>query len=534
MRKLALNGLDEQSITLAGSSSYVLLASSEEQGLQYAMASIAKDEKNIIISEDIERFYAKDPLPLFGWTWSDVNSVCLSFRLNRRYLLQKGGVKRLLEEILFYPQARQSHLIIHLDEELLTSFTFQALTTLFIHVDNFVRQHGNSVLWVLTGEFALTLLDPLRRFNHVVAGLIITTTEAVSQTLFIDYWRHPTGYITKVSCQVTSLSPLTLKIYHKQEVGHFQQFTDQSHVLINRSLVPSNTKLPPNYTIFESNDELYEEAKGKKAATVIFEIDKATDLLRLGEQCLYLRKTAGNWLKIVLKNTDGVIRHKDECIFLTVGVNLILHSATDISRLLSQVQAIQGYKFARPLPQHFNDVVSHAQGSLEKGYLPVFRFIDEVLKHRESSLNTGVSGVLIVLKMQKGLDIESVLPLFKVKRSGDIFTATDKSVYLYLNACRENDVDLALTRLFRLSLGEFFLFHDIYSSELSIEEQCRTLRKMAMNADVTNYSKLIDSSNIADLTKFKPETRTESPPVSSAYNRSSATPITIKLKKDHE
>lgn len=534
MHKLSLLGLDEQSISLAESSTYVLLASSEEQGIEYALASVSAEKNSFIVSEDIERFYSPDTRSLFGWSWTDINKHCLSFRLSRQHFIKPDGVKRLLEEIQFYPEAQHAHLIIHLDEELLVALSTENVKQALTLVDNFARQKNATVLWVLTGEQALTLLSELQRFNHVIAGLAIATTEAVSQTLFIEFWRHASGYVTKLSCQVTEKEPLTLKVIKKQEVGHFQQFTDQNHVLINRSLVPSNTKLPPNYTLYDNNTTLYQAAAQKQAATVILAIDKSTDLLKLGEQCLELRKTAGNWLKIVLKNSDGVIRHKDECVFLTVGVNLILHSSTDISRLMSQVQAIQGYRFARPLPQQFSDVLSHVKGSQEKGYLPAFRFIEEVLKHRDSSINTGVSGVLIVLKLQKGLPVQTVLPLFKIKRVGDIFTATEKHIYLYLNACRENDVDLALTRLFRLSLGEFFLFHDIYSSEMSIEEQCRALRKYVMNTDAFDYSHVIEATNITELKPQKPEPRDAKPNTADNYNRPSATPIQLKIKTDHE
>jgi cellulose biosynthesis protein BcsE len=534
MRGLAIKGLGEKSFSLVGSSSYVVLAGSVEQGVEYGLASLNPNSKNFIISEDIDRFYAKDPSMLFNWHWSDVEKNCYPFRINRTYFLKNNGFAQLLNEIKFYPHANKSHIILHLDEELLKPLKFEVIKEMLEQADEFARATKSTIFWVLTGDLALTFFDRLRHFNQVIAGLITTSTEAASQTLFIDFWRHETGYYTEVSCQVISHNPFTLKVYKKQDSGHFQQFADQNDVLLNHSIVPSDTKLPPSYTVFESNEALYDAAKGKKAATIIFSINKKTDQFALAKQCLELRKSNGNWLKIVLKNTDGVIRHKDECLFLTVGVNLILHSSTDISRLMSQVQAIQGYRFSRPLPPSFDDVVSYSQGSVEKGYLPVFRFIDEVFRHRETSVNTGVSGVMVVLKLQKGLNTEDVVSLFNVKRSGDIFTATEKNIYIYLNACRENDVDLALSRMFRLSLGEFFLFHDVFSTELSIEEQCRTLRKVAMNGDAKDYSGYIDASNVTHFKPAQSDTNAHSQPDSIDFNRNNAKRITLKIRNEHE
>ena len=141
---------------------------------------------------------------------------------------------------------------------------------------------------------------------------------------------------------------------------------------------------------------------------------------------------------------------------------------------------------------------------------------------------------MVVLKLQKGLNTEDVVSLFNVKRSGDIFTATEKNIYIYLNACRENDVDLALSRLFRLSLGEFFLFHDVFSTELSIEEQCRSLRKAAMNGDTQDYSGYIESSNVTHFKPAQSNSTTNSQRDSIDYNRNNATRITLKIRNEHE
>lgn len=534
MRGLAINGLGGKSFSLVDSSSYVVLAGSVEQGVEYGLSSISKNVNNFLISEDVERFYTKDLPLLFNWQWSDLEKNCYPFRINRTYFLRKNGFEQLLNEIKFYPQSKNSHIIIHLGEELLKPISLDTVKTMMQQADEFAREMKSTILWVLTGDLALTLFDKLRRFNQVIAGLVTVATEAASQTLFFDFWRHETGYFTEVSCQVTSHTPLTLKVYEKLDSGHFQQFADQNEVLLTQAIVPSDTKLPPTYQVFESNEALFVAVQEKKAATIVFNINKKTDQNALAEQCFQLRKSNGNWLKIVLKNTDGVIRHKDECLFLTVGVNLILHSSTDISRLMSQIQAIQGYKFSRPLPPSFAEVLSYSQGSSEKGYLSVFSFIDEVFRHRETAVNTGVSGVMVVLTLQKGLDAGDVVSLFNVKRSGDIFTATEKHIYIYLNACRENDVDLALSRLFRLSLGEFFLFHDVFSTELSIEEQCRVIRKAAMNGDVQDYSSQIESSNVADLNQSQARSTENSKQEFSDFNRKNATPISLKVKNEHE
>ncbi|MDI4654787.1 cellulose biosynthesis protein BcsE, partial [Pseudoalteromonas shioyasakiensis] len=155
-------------------------------------------------------------------------------------------------------------------------------------------------------------------------------------------------------------------------------------VWLTRSAVPEGTKLPVFYKIVDDNDALFSKGLTKKSATLVFAVTRYTDLKALAKDCFSLRKKCGRRLKLVIQNVDGIIRHQDECLFLTLGVNLILYSYSEPSRLLSQIQSIQGFQFTRPLPKSIDDVLKYSENVLAKGYLPPDKFVQQVAKHSDS------------------------------------------------------------------------------------------------------------------------------------------------------
>ena len=367
-------------------------------------------------------------------------------------------------------------------------------------------------------------------------GLIYMTQEASIRTLEYDYWCHKEGVIAGRSVNLQLYDGQLALIEEEQEADEKSQPTaqdfDEDEVWLTRSAVPEGTKLPVFYKIIDDNDALFSKGLTKKSATLVFAVSRYTDLKVLAKDCFSLRKKCGRRLKLVIQNVDGIIRHQDECLFLTLGVNLILYSYSEPSRLLSQIQSIQGFQFSRPLPKSIDDVLKYSENVLAKGYLPPVKFAEQVAKHSDSAANLGVSGVLVLMQLLPRIDAIHPLHLFHVKREGDIFSFADGTVYLYLHACREHDVESAIKHLFKLQVSDLFMSKNVIADHFYIQQECRRMQRHFANTEITDFTQQLQenvsyifdakASDIASLNTETPEFKKVIRPISE--------PVKVTLK----
>ncbi|WP_100913061.1 cellulose biosynthesis protein BcsE [Pseudoalteromonas spongiae] len=490
MHKLNFLGIQQEHGSIAKSAVYALFADSEDAGVELALTSLEEGSRNFLLSLDPIHFTSKSRCMAFD--------KLHAFTIDKLYYEQNSYkfVSQVFEELNYHGGLRNSHIVIHLPEELLVDIESEFVKHFLKRCKALSELYEISLVLLLTGKIAHQKVTLFFEQSTFLRGLGRMTSKNMTHKLYFDFWHHPNGVASNITYTAffddRPYVQLEEQVY--EDEPEFQPNLDQ--VFIAKELLPSDTKLPPNYMVCNDNESVVNAARANNLATVVLCAARGIDKVKLAGQCYKLRKSRGAWLKIIVKNKDGVLRHHDECVFLTLGVNLILHTTTDVSRLMSQVQAVQGVKFVRSLPKDYKRVLAHANGVSAKGYLRPLEFIDAVKLQREASLSTGISGVLVILDLIKGVEPIDALRLFSVKRNGDIFTANQSQVLLYLHACRENDVTNALERLFRLTISEFFISHIIYSEDLFIEQQCRDLMLAHENSELEDYSKLLQESNI--------------------------------------
>ena len=488
VHKLKFSGLQPEHGQINKSACYLLMANTEEHGLDLALASLCDDSKNFMISQNIDRFLAK---------CTDENQRLIKpFVLDKDYFTshRQSYLEQLIEELSFYAGFKSSHIIVHFSEDLLVNFDADFARKLLRKCNQLAGRYKFSLVLLLTGQQASDTASLFLANNHLLHGMAQLNSHLMNHRLQFDFWRHESGITCKDVYQVEfddEVGEVIVELEQSESLRDEDYHTNLDQVFIVKDLLPSDTQLPPNYHVCQDNQDVIDQVLENKAATAVLYASKNIEKSVLAAQCYKLREACGPWLKIVIKNRDGILRHHDECVFLTLGVNLILHTTTDISRLMSQVQALQGVKFARKLPKDYKTVLVHADGVEEKGYLVPAHFIQATMRQREASLSTGISGVLVVLDLIKGIEPIDALRLFSVKRGGDFFTASNNQVLLYLHACRENDVTNALERLFRLAISEFFSAHSIYSQDLYIDQICRDLKQADENQETEDFSILL-------------------------------------------
>ena len=537
MHNFNITGLEPVAKELKLASSYAVLAHLDNLVIELALHAINPSLINdiFIVSQEVESFFDSSfSAPLnYAYEHNRVHPFSLTPE-TLHYSIERIN-SGIIKEISAYKRLNEALVFVHFNTRLLNSAGEKSLELMMKGYNDFVRRTGATLLFLISGPDIANYRFLVRRLNNVFDGLVFVDNDSVARVLGYDYWRHSTGVIAGEYYRLI-LSNNQFVV----EAGSISEgkkpkgsdFSDEGDVWLVQSAVPEGTKLPVHYKSVKNNNDLFAIGPKLEAATLVFSVTRYTDLALLGKQCFELRKNCGRWLKLVIQNVDGVIRHQDECLFLTLGVNLILYSFSEPSRLLSQIQSIQGFKFSRPLPSSVEDVLKYTENTFSKGYLPFNEFTKQVEIHSDSAVNLGVSGVLVKLELLPRIDPIHPLHLFHIKREGDVFSLAENTVYLYLHACRENDVDNAIKHLFKLKTSDFFVQQNVISDHFYIQQECKQLRRFYKGKSIIDFSKKLAENNNY---KFAPDiaqsvTENMEAPDFSNESRPDAKPYVMKLR----
>ena len=506
MHNFNITGLEPAAKELKSASSYAVLAPLDNFVVEFALHAINQNCANdiYIVSQDVESFFESSFSAAINTAYkrSKVHPFSLSSE-TQHYSIERIN-KGIIKEIGAYKKLKNALVFIHFNTELLSVATEASTKTIMNDYSEFAKKTGVTLLFLLSGPEVTHYRFLIRQLNKSFDGLIFVDNDSATRVLEYDYWHHTTGVFADMQFQL-SLEDNQFLVQegtvNDLKVFNGSHFPDEDDVWLVQSAVPIGTKLPTHYYTAKDNNELFDKGPKLKAATLVFAVTRYTDLALLGKQCFELRKSCGRWLKLVVQNVDGVIRHQDECLFLTLGVNLILYSFSEPSRLLSQIQSIQGFQFSRPLPPSVEHVLKYTENTFSKGYLPFDEFTRQVEVHSDSAVNLGVSGVLVKLELLPRIEPIHPLHLFHIKREGDVFSLANNTVYLYLHACRENDVNNAIKHLFKLQTSDFFVQQNVISDHFHIQQECKQLRRLYSGKHVTDYSKQLTEN---DSYKFEP------------------------------
>ncbi|HEY5801882.1 MAG TPA: BcsE family c-di-GMP-binding protein, partial [Burkholderiaceae bacterium] len=195
-------------------------------------------------------------------------------------------------------------------------------------------------------------------------------------------------------------------------------------------------------------------------------------------RCIHgLRARCGPRLKIVVRELNLRLRYSQEALLLRLGANLIVPAEVGFARFLGLAGMVQGQVYAHPIVPSYEAAVADATPEKEQGYLPPAAFIQAVAAMLDASRALNMQEVLVRMPLGYGLQPLDALRYCAIKRAGDLCTADDQSVYLFLHACREGDVDMTLERLFKLPVAEFFSSESRYFSPDQIQHAIDELQQ---------------------------------------------------------
>lgn len=285
--------------------------------------------------------------------------------------------------------------------------------------------------------------------------------ESIGQTQWrVEFWRGVRG-LSAAHTQALRFDPegrlVATDTDHPETSGiGLKLAPDEGRIVACRPVLAREKWIPPDWALVDDLVALDTATHDSHAATIIVHHDRRTPLETLARAVYALRKTRGNALKIIVREVDERLRYNHEMLLLGVGANLVVGRDIALSRLMSLIESVQGQVFTRPLAPHFESALAATVAAPMSGYVPPEAFLEAAQHMIDNSRVLGLSNMLIELPLLPEVAHLDVLRACGLSRPGDMCTADQRAVWVFLFACRPPDLEQVMGRVFRLPLAELF------------------------------------------------------------------------------
>ena len=306
----------------------------------------------------------------------------------------------------------------------------------------------------------------------------------------VFHWFGEEGLIADKSYRLTVQQdqPWKVETIETRTDTGLDQAADEDEVLITRTALGAGKPANTNWRVFETPDKMYAALSTTTAATTILHYSSDTSLEQFARAIFEIRRATGPRTKIAVREIGGRLRHSHEQLLLNLGANLIVPAEISFSRMVKLIDTIQGQVYSRPLQADYEATIASVMPAAKMGYLSPDNFISSVTEAMERARALSIQNALIRFPLTVGLGVAETLRCCSMKRPGDLCTADSKSVYVFLFACEEADIELTLDRLFRLPVSVLF------AGEL------RYLKSADIAGAIAELSDLANSTHLPDLT----------------------------------
>ncbi|HEX8989407.1 MAG TPA: BcsE family c-di-GMP-binding protein [Rhodocyclaceae bacterium] len=268
----------------------------------------------------------------------------------------------------------------------------------------------------------------------------------------IEFWTSVSGVVASRSLPARLGSEGTLTISERSEAAAADpavpEARDANDVFsLDRSLVDVSRQAAGQWIFADNLVGLLHACRNAVAATIILVYDGETELRQLAQAAHTLRITLGRRVRIVVRELDSSLRYQNELLLLNLGVNLILHREVPPSRLMLALESLKGQTFNRDIDVDFDAALASVAPTKLAGWLPPAAFAHEAAVVVDRSKALAVPYALVELRLPAPADADAALERFSIKRPGDLLTAADGKLYLFLSACPQVNLLATLRRL---------------------------------------------------------------------------------------
>ncbi|MEQ1743678.1 MAG: cellulose biosynthesis protein BcsE [Candidatus Nitrotoga sp.] len=356
------------------------------------------------------------------------------------------------------------------------------------------NQHAPILLMINDINGANGLLSLLRILPELVPNLAVLDADCGGGLLTIERWVGQ-GMSThrqfglKLSAEDKFLYSDGSEIDAKGQV--ILHAPDQGLVIATAATVAGVRGVPAEWTVVNNLSDMEAACNNAVSATILLHADGDQEFEALSRFVHRMRLSHPRSLKIVVRETNDKLRYNNELMLHRLGVNLMVYKEIPFSRLLQIIDDMSAQIFSRPIESDYLLAAQAAEPNRVAGYLSPSIFCNEVAAMLKRSERIHLSHSLVRLPILSRVAQLNALQACQARRFGDIFTADQNSVYLFLFACREPDVSSTLDRLFSVPVTELFSSHIIEPTPELIWETLGQLRRDNENSPMSDYSAML-------------------------------------------
>lgn len=400
-----------------------------------------------------------------------------------------GGLSTLMMDLHHWQVANASLLVIEGAQDLLPRLD----EALLRQWHEWALDHNQAILFLFRSD-GMGKNDPMTQLlplSHHFSGLARISTRHGDSTWENFHWFGPSGLLPPHTSALSGDKAHPFSLSEKVELvpASLAPAVDDIHVFAQQSILQPGELPAEGWQYMDANlDGVVLQTTKAVAATIVLAYLPDTDFYRLARAIFILRKRNGVRLKIVVREINSRLRYGRERQAIKLGANLVVPAELSYSRFLTLVTMVESQIFQRKLPATFSEAMSDSSPTDEMGYLPPQEFARAVTAMLTQSEAMKIQNALIQLPVASGLQTLDALRYCKLNRPGDICTADQRHLYLFLSACRKADVSRVMSRSFGLPIDSLFSAEDRFHSTQRISAVIQALAAQIRLAQLPDYS----------------------------------------------
>lgn len=267
---------------------------------------------------------------------------------------------------------------------------------------------------------------------------------------------------------------------------------DQFAVHATRASVAGQRSVPATWHIADSLAALEEAVRGAAGATVLIDAGVPEQFAAVAALVHRLRQTRPRSLKIIVRETEAKLRTHSEQALLRLGVTSVVYREVGFARLQKLIEDGSHLVYAGAIESDCAQTLAACMPTAVRGYQRPARFVQLVGDMLARTEAAGLSHSLVRLQLLPTVAHLDALHACRAQRDGDLVTADAQGVHVFLFACRESDIELALSHLFTLPLGALFSSQAQDVTPVGMALMLERLRGAA--ASLPDYGPLLEPS----------------------------------------
>lgn len=232
-------------------------------------------------------------------------------------------------------------------------------------------------------------------------------------------------------------------------------------------------------------------SRNMPAATTILSYERDTNLRQLAETVHMLRSSLGRRARIVVHEKSASLRYLNEALLLRLGLNLVIHRDVPNGRLPLLLESLNGQNYNRDVNINFEAALASVLPTRLRGYLTPTRFAREVGAILAQGQVLNIPSALIIGTPLASISIVELIANAGLSRPGDLISADNEHCYVFLNACSQSTILVALERIVKNRVDAVFGDVRFLTRGEEINAEIAGLVHRAEKSQIPDYSTLM-------------------------------------------